>query len=39
MENIPITIPYVIDLDDHEGSGIPTLIRYLTAPLVNKSSP
>ena len=28
MENIPITIPYVIDLDDHEGSGIPTLIRY-----------
>ena len=28
MENIPITIPYVIDLDDHEGSGIPTIIRY-----------
>lgn len=28
MENLPITIPYVIDLDDHEGSGIPTMIRY-----------
>ena len=27
MENIPIGIPYVIDLDDHEASGIPTLIR------------
>ena len=28
MENIPIGIPYVIDLDDHEASGIPTMIRY-----------
>jgi len=28
MENIPIGIPYVIDLDHHEESGIPTMIRY-----------
>ena len=28
MENLPIGIPYVIDLDDHEASGIPTTIRY-----------
>lgn len=28
MQNIPIGIPYVLDLDDHEGSGIPTMIRY-----------
>ena len=27
MENLPIGIPYVIDLDDHEASGIPTTIR------------
>lgn len=28
MTLLPIGIPYVIDLDDHEGSGIPTMIRY-----------
>ncbi len=28
MENLPITIPYVIDLDDHEASGIPDRTRY-----------
>ena len=28
MANIPIPFPYVIDLDDHEASGIPTMIRY-----------
>lgn len=28
MANIPIPFPYIIDLDDHEKSNIPTMIRY-----------